>query len=152
LKFLESLKFPICPKSYPARTPDNKYVSDSLARNWLKDHRVRDPGFGSLAFRTDCLPAVGTIGQTLIQLDWNFLIFTSFVSPLEKLRKRSQGKENQKVIELPLFLLHKMGSIDPEPFDFQLFRFSFGETMEEVARNRKSKFIEQSLFLMHKMG
>ena len=28
----------------------------------------------------------------------NFLIFTSFVSRSEKRRKRSQGKENQKVI------------------------------------------------------
>ena len=29
--------------------------------------------------------------------------------------------------------------IDPELFDFLLFRFSFGETTEEVTRNRKSK-------------
>jgi hypothetical protein len=30
-------------------------------------------------------------------------------------------------------------AIDPELFDFHLFRFSFGETPEEVIRNRKSK-------------
>jgi hypothetical protein len=30
-------------------------------------------------------------------------------------------------------------AIDPELFDFHLFRFSFGETTEEVKRNRKSK-------------
>ena len=30
-------------------------------------------------------------------------------------------------------------AIDPELFDFHLFRFSFGETTEEVTKNRKSK-------------
>jgi len=28
---------------------------------------------------------------------------------------------------------------DPELFDFQIFRFSFGETTEEAFRKRKSK-------------
>jgi hypothetical protein len=39
---------------------------------------------------------------------------------------------------------------DLELYDFQLFRFSFGEISEEVIRNRKSKYIDQSFFLMHK--
>jgi hypothetical protein len=30
-------------------------------------------------------------------------------------------------------------AMDPELFDFHLFRFSFGETSEEVIRKRKSK-------------
>jgi hypothetical protein len=37
------------------------------------------------------------------------------------------------VLTIPFFAL------DLELFDFHLFRFSFGETSEEVARNRKSK-------------
>jgi hypothetical protein len=37
------------------------------------------------------------------------LIFTSFVSPPEKLRKRLQEKENQKVSILCKFPMHKMG-------------------------------------------
>jgi hypothetical protein len=36
-------------------------------------------------------------------------------------------------------LLNPFYALDPELFDFQLFRFSFGETLEEAIRNRKSK-------------
>jgi hypothetical protein len=48
--------------------------------------------------------------------------------------------------------LNPFYAFDPELFDFQLFRFSFGETLEEAIRNRKSKFKEQSLFLTYKVG
>jgi hypothetical protein len=40
-------------------------------------------------------------------------------------------------------------AIDPELFDFHLFRFSFGATTEEGIRKGKSKFTKH---LMHKMG
>ncbi len=44
-----------------------------------------------------------------MQLMWNFLIFTSFVSPPEKPRKRLQEKENQKVSIRCKFPMHEMG-------------------------------------------
>jgi len=37
------------------------------------------------------------------------------------------------------FFFNPFYAIDPELFDFHLFRFFFGETTEEVIRNRKSK-------------
>jgi len=40
------------------------------------------------------------------------LIFTSFVSPSEKLRKRSQGIENQKVSLTYKFLMQFSGSLN----------------------------------------
>jgi len=50
-----------------------------------------------------------------MQLALNFLIFSPFVSPLEKLLKRPQEYENQKVIEYSVFLMDKMGSGSPPP-------------------------------------
>jgi hypothetical protein len=45
-----------------------------------------------------------------MQWTQSFLIFTKFVSPLEKPRKRPQEAENQKVNQQAIFLLHKMRS------------------------------------------
>jgi hypothetical protein len=36
-------------------------------------------------------------------------------------------------------------AMDPELFDFHLFRFSFGETTEEVIRKRKSKSYRKAI-------
>jgi hypothetical protein len=45
-----------------------------------------------------------------MQWTQNFLIFTKFVSPLEKPRKRPQEIENQKDIEQSSFLMQFPGS------------------------------------------
>jgi hypothetical protein len=43
-------------------------------------------------------------------------------------------------------------AIDPELFDFNLFRFSFGEATEEAERKKKIKIYTTGLFLRDKKG
>jgi hypothetical protein len=52
----------------------------------------------------------------------NFLIFTSFVSPLEKLRKRPQEIENQKVIDNSSYPMQYPGERPAIPEDKTLYK------------------------------